>query len=334
MTLAAYQDAFARMVLSPSLCVRARAEGESAFAGVRHDAAERARLLHIARQPGMRITCILARANRLSSLAGALPRQCELLKPELGRFLTATGSPADGDLQSLPAGLAFAQYLADEIEPAVSSLGSPSTCCATSAPGWNCSSRPTPAVRNPATTQPCVNWRSISIRHRYSRRWRGRAGATMLPDTPTTLVLDFRKRTRRRPTCGTRPGSAPRSRRAVDAAGRTRSWLSRPRLDWRSAASISASAIQRRCVRPRGRAGPRCPSGSCTARCRRRPTARGAGGRARPPATAARAARSHVRGCARDGRAGKAPPPAGRRVPAPTAPASAARPRAAAARTP
>ena len=35
-----------------------------------------------------------------------------------------------------------------------------------------------------------------------------------------------------------------------------------------------------RCARPRGRAGPRCPSGSCTARCRRPPTARGAGGRA------------------------------------------------------
>jgi len=116
MTLAAYQDAFGRMVLSPALCLRARDEGESAFAAFDMDDAERARLLHIARQPGMRITCILARANRLSSLLGALPLTCELLKPELGgildRYWDATPM---ADLQSLPAGLAFAEHLAGEI---------------------------------------------------------------------------------------------------------------------------------------------------------------------------------------------------------------------------
>ena len=117
MTLAAYQDAFGRMVLSPALCLRARSEGEAAFAGFEMDAAERARLLHIARQPGMRITCILARANRLSSLVGALPLSCELLKPQLGDIVDRYWSDWPmADLQSLPAGLAFAQYLADEIE--------------------------------------------------------------------------------------------------------------------------------------------------------------------------------------------------------------------------
>jgi len=117
MTLAAYQDAFGRMVLSPALCRRARAEGEAAFAAFDLDAAERARLLHIARQPGMRITCILARANRLSSLAGALPLSCELLKPQLGALLDAYWDAHPmADLQSLPAGLAFAQFLAAEID--------------------------------------------------------------------------------------------------------------------------------------------------------------------------------------------------------------------------
>jgi len=117
MTLAAYQDAFARMVLSPALCLRARTEGEAAFASFAMDAAERARLLHIARQPGMRITCILARANRLSSLVGALPLTCELLKPQIGLLVDRYWDTHPmADLQSLPAGLAFAEYLAQEIE--------------------------------------------------------------------------------------------------------------------------------------------------------------------------------------------------------------------------
>jgi hypothetical protein len=116
MTLAAYQDAFARMVLSPALCLRARSDGEAALAGFDLDAAERSRLLHIARQPGMRITCILARANRLSSLVGALPLTCELLKPELGAIIDRYWDEKPmADLQSLPAGLVFAQHLADEI---------------------------------------------------------------------------------------------------------------------------------------------------------------------------------------------------------------------------
>ena len=117
MTLAAYQDAFARMVLSPALCLRMRTEGQEALADFDMDDAERARLLHIASQPGMRITCILARANRLSSLVGALPMSCELLKPQLGALVDRYWDAHPmSDLQSLTAGLAFAQYLADEMQ--------------------------------------------------------------------------------------------------------------------------------------------------------------------------------------------------------------------------
>jgi hypothetical protein len=117
MSLAAYQDVFARMVLSPALCLRARTEGQAALIGFDLDDAERARLLHIAGQPGMRITCVLARANRLSSLVGALPLSCELLKPQLGALVDRYWDTHPmADLQSLTAGLAFAQYLAEELQ--------------------------------------------------------------------------------------------------------------------------------------------------------------------------------------------------------------------------
>ena len=194
MTLAAYQYAFARMVLSPALCLRARAEGEAAFAGFEMDVAERARLLHIARQPGMRITCILSRANRLSSLVGALPLSCELLKPQLGELVDRYWNAHPmADLQSLPAGLAFAQYLADEIEAgrvvarfALDVLRYErawlelqlSTHTGSSQPGDDAAVRelvfgfdPTPLLEALGAGEPVP---------------------AMLPDSPTTLILDFR----------------------------------------------------------------------------------------------------------------------------------------------
>jgi hypothetical protein len=59
---------------------------------------------------------MLARANRLSSLVGALPLTCELIKPELGPLLDRYWDAHPmSDLQSLTAGLAFAPFVADEI---------------------------------------------------------------------------------------------------------------------------------------------------------------------------------------------------------------------------
>jgi hypothetical protein len=116
MTLAAYQSAFARMVLSPTLCVRARTEGEAALPAADLSAAERTRLVHIARQRGMRITCILARANRLSALVGALPLTCTLLKPDLNALLDRYWDERPMEsLQALPAGLLFGSFLTTAI---------------------------------------------------------------------------------------------------------------------------------------------------------------------------------------------------------------------------
>ena len=116
MTLAAYQAAFARMVLSPTQCARARSEGGAAFPRTDLSDCERARLVHLARQDGMRITCILARANRLGALVGALPLTCTLLKPELNALLDRywDEQPMES-LQALPAGLLFGRFLHDEI---------------------------------------------------------------------------------------------------------------------------------------------------------------------------------------------------------------------------
>ncbi len=194
MTLVAYQDAFGRMVLSPALCLRARTEGEAAFAGFEMDAVERARLLHIARQPGMRITCMLARANRLSSLVGALPLTCELLKPQLGEVVDRYWNDHPmTDLQSLPAGLAFAQYLADEIQAgrvvarfAVDVLRYERAWLELQLSTHTGASRPgdDPAVRElPFGFDPTPLFEALGG---------GKPVPAMLPETLTTVILDFR----------------------------------------------------------------------------------------------------------------------------------------------
>jgi len=205
MTLAAYQQAFARMVLSPALCRRARDEGEAAFAGFGMDDVELARLVHIAHQPGMRITCILARVNRLSSLIGALPLSCELIKPELGPLVDRywDAHPMT-DLQSLTAGLAFAQFLADEIE-----AGRIATCHAAEVLRYE---------RNWLEMQLAVHTGGVSAEARpnvselafsfdpgplFEALAAGEPVPETLAATPTTVVLDFSTdppRTQMRPT--------------------------------------------------------------------------------------------------------------------------------------
>lgn len=194
MTLAGYQAAFARMVLSPALCLRARDEGEAAFAGFDMDATERARLLHIARQPGMRVTCILARANRLSSLVGALPLCCELLKPELGPLLDRYWEAHPmANLQALPAGLAFAGFLKREIE-----LGRVTAAHAADVLRFELARLELQLVAHTGggadETTPRIRELRFAIDPTplFEALAAGAPRPDRLSDTPTTLVLDFR----------------------------------------------------------------------------------------------------------------------------------------------
>lgn len=104
------------MTLDPRLCRRILAEGEAALSGYDLTPLELRRLTAMVRQPGMRVNCTLARANRLTAIAGLLPRTCELLAGELRGLLDRFWDEHTmADLQMLPAGLEFAAFLEREI---------------------------------------------------------------------------------------------------------------------------------------------------------------------------------------------------------------------------
>lgn len=116
MSLHAYQSAFARMTLDPALCRRMLAEGDSALSAYDLTPLELRRLMAMVRQPGMKVNCTLARANRLAAISGLLPQTCELLSRQLRDLLDLFWSRQDmASLQSLPAALEFAAFLEREI---------------------------------------------------------------------------------------------------------------------------------------------------------------------------------------------------------------------------
>lgn len=116
MSLHAYQTALARMTLDPALCRRILAEGERALSGYDLTPRELRRLAAIVRQPGMRVNCILSRANRLAAISGLLPRTCSLLEDQLRDLLDRFWGQHDmASLQTLAAGLEFAAFLEREI---------------------------------------------------------------------------------------------------------------------------------------------------------------------------------------------------------------------------
>lgn len=116
MSIEAYQTAFARMTLDPKLCRRILDQGESALSAYDLTPRELRRLAAMARQPGMKVNCTLARANRLTAITGLLPHTCELLIDELRGLLDRFWDEHTmADLQMLPAGLEFAAFLKREI---------------------------------------------------------------------------------------------------------------------------------------------------------------------------------------------------------------------------
>ncbi|HEY3443214.1 MAG TPA: hypothetical protein VGK29_20825 [Paludibaculum sp.] len=87
MALSDFQRALSEMTVSPNLAARVRAEGERPLAAYDLTPRERARLVAVARHPGMDLNCTLARGNRFGPIVDVLPLTCTLLKPWLRELL-------------------------------------------------------------------------------------------------------------------------------------------------------------------------------------------------------------------------------------------------------
>ena len=87
MSLAQFQAAFAAMALNPRLAGRVRRTGAQALSAYDLTPKELRRLESVSRQPGMSLTCTLARANRFGPLHDAFPRTFVLLEPVLRELL-------------------------------------------------------------------------------------------------------------------------------------------------------------------------------------------------------------------------------------------------------
>ncbi len=93
MSIAGFQRALAEMAGRPSFAASVRHNGGSALAGRDLTPREARRLLAVARQPGMEVTCTLARANRFTSIAEVFPMTCQILgadlRPLIDRYFEA-----------------------------------------------------------------------------------------------------------------------------------------------------------------------------------------------------------------------------------------------------
>src|SRR5262245_17059209 len=87
--LADFQQALADLVASPELCqaIRDLPEPEPLLAEYRLTPRERARLIAIARHPGMSANCTVYRSNRLTPIVLNLPDTCHALGPSLRPLL-------------------------------------------------------------------------------------------------------------------------------------------------------------------------------------------------------------------------------------------------------
>lgn len=112
MTLAAFQLALTDLIASPSLCVEARVDPESALARYDLTPRERRRLAIVVAQPGMSTSCTLYRVNRITPIASYLPLSTALLGDRLlgeAERFWAEGRPED--LQFGPETERFASFL-------------------------------------------------------------------------------------------------------------------------------------------------------------------------------------------------------------------------------
>lgn len=87
MALSDFQLALSEMTVYPNLAAKVRANGEPELAAYDLSPRERARLVAVARHPGMDLNCTLARGNRFGPIVDVLPLTCTLIKPWLRELL-------------------------------------------------------------------------------------------------------------------------------------------------------------------------------------------------------------------------------------------------------
>lgn len=87
MALTDFQRALADMTLDPRLAATVRQRGTEALKAYELTEREQRRLQTVACQPGMSLTCSLARANRFGPIHDAFPMTCVLLEPQLKGLL-------------------------------------------------------------------------------------------------------------------------------------------------------------------------------------------------------------------------------------------------------
>jgi hypothetical protein len=87
MSLRAFQQALVDLTLAPRKARTLRQGDTSVLAHFDLTPRERERLLAVVRQPGMSVTCSLARGNRFEVIAETFPMTCVLLEPVLRQLL-------------------------------------------------------------------------------------------------------------------------------------------------------------------------------------------------------------------------------------------------------
>jgi len=87
MSLQSFQRAVVDLTLTPQTAVALLHGNTGVLADYDLTERERRRLLAIVRQPGISVSCTLARGNRLEVIAGVFPMTCVLLEPVLRQVL-------------------------------------------------------------------------------------------------------------------------------------------------------------------------------------------------------------------------------------------------------
>lgn len=113
-----FQQALADLLATPELCRLVRADPTALDARYRLSERERARLIGIARDRGMRCNCMLYRANRLAPITTHVPALCTALGARFAPLLHEYWASQPGvNPHVLLETRAFCEFLASEALP-------------------------------------------------------------------------------------------------------------------------------------------------------------------------------------------------------------------------